>query len=259
MQVLKERLHALSERQERQKEEIKKYKSTAFYESVKTSSEGNFIQSEIYCDGGLVKIEAESQAELFLNGVPVIQGEYFYLNEGEYLLKGQTLSDEGTIIKIVVTGNVKEASRAKTKGVNFNDASYILFERDNEFDLYKYYDEVFSLLKSEKGEKADIVKGDGLYYALLKEGGVTLQKFSDENFITVGEFECEDFLCDYSQKLTLYIVKKGYLHICEYENGEFNSKKTKIKTDKLYAIQGEKAVYRDTRGNIRLSFNIARG
>lgn len=258
MQVLKERLHALSERQERQKEEIKKYKSTAFYESVKTSSEGNFIQSEIYCDGGLVKIEAESQAELFLNGVPVIQGEYFYLNEGEYLLKGQTLSDEGTIIKIVVTGNVKEASRAKTKGVNFNDASYILFERDNEFDLYKYYDEVFSLLKSEKGEKADIVKGDGLYYALLKEGGVTLQKFSDENFITVGEFECEDFLCDYSQKLTLYIVKKGILYV--YEQGEegFTECKTSIKTDKLYAVRGEKIVYRDLQGKVRLNFGISR-
>lgn len=259
MQALKERLHLLKEQLEKKEKELKKLKTTAFYESVTAFSEGNFIQVKIYCEGGMVKMDADDETELFLNGIPVVKGEYFYLNKGEYLLKGKTSLKEGTVVKAVITGDVKETSRTKTKGVNFNDESFVLCERDNEFSLYKYGDEVFTLIKSESGQKADLCKGDVLYYALLKEGMVTVQKYSGGNFVQVGALKCDDFLCDYTQKLTLYIVKKGYLHICEYENGEFNSKKTKIKTDKLYAIQGEKAVYRDTRGNIRLSFNIARG
>lgn len=258
MQALKERLHLLYGRLKEDEKEIKKYKSTAFYESVKFSDDGNYIELRFYCNGGKIKIETEQEVELYLNGVLALAGEYFYLDKGEYLLKGKVDEKEGSMVKVVISGDVTERSKVKSKGVSFFDASYILCERDNEFELYKYAGESFSLVLSGTWQKADICGGEQLYFAFLKDNVVSLQKYSDGAFVKVGEFSGEDFLCDCNPKLTLYIVKEGVLYLYEQENEGFKEYKTTIKTDKIYAVRGEKIVYRDLQGNVRLNFNIPR-
>lgn len=255
MQALKERLKIIDDKLILNEKKVIESEKTDFYESVEEGEEGNFVAASFYCGGGRVKIESEN-VDLYINGVPVVLGEYFELEKGEYLLKGLTDLEVGSVVKIVFYGDVKNLTQTKVKGVNFDDESYLLSERKGEFNLYKYSSGEITRLASEQASGGDICKGDALYLAFLKNGVIEAFKYSSSVFSSLGSVSGEDFLCDYDQKLTLYVVKSGKLYLYTLEKDGFSEQKTLLKADKLYAVKGEKIVYRDLRGDVRLSFNI---
>ncbi len=255
MQALKERLKIIDDKLSLNEKKVKENKKTVFYESVEEGEEGNFVAASFYCGGGKIKVET-AKIDLYINGVPTLSGEYFELEKGEHLLKGLTDLAVGSVVKITFYGDVKNLTQTKVKGVNFDDESYLLSERKGEFNLYKYSSGEITRLISEQASGGDICKGDALYLAFLKNGVIEAFKYSSSAFTSVGSVSGEDFLCDYDQKLTLYVVKSGKLYLYTLEEEGFSEQKTSLGADKLYAVKGEKIVYRDLRGDVRLSFSI---
>ena len=267
MNSLQERIYYLNEKVSEQQSKSNLSVFLNFYVTVsgeQTQSEKNAYFS-FFCKGGKVKIvpvselESGKEIKIFINSVPVILSEYFYLDEGKKTVKVTTNCQVGTKLVFAVYGEADYLDEMNIKSVNFTDASFLFSSCDGELKLYKYDGESLSLVENlGESPSGDICKGDFLYLCYVSGEDIKVKiYYQDLSCVELStEIEGQDVKIDYQEKLRLYVVKKGVLSSYEYENGVFTKTSLKKNVSKIYAIKGSKAVFRDGEGKIRLCFNL---
>lgn len=267
MNSLQERIYYLNEKVSEQQTKSNLSSFLNFYVTVsgeQTQEEKNAYFS-FFCKGGKVKIVPVSESEsdkyikIFINSVPVILNEFFYLEEGKKTIKVTTNRQAGEKLVFALYGEVSYLDEMTIKSVNFTDSSFIFSCCDGELKLYKYNGENLSLVENlGESPSGDICKGDLLYLSYVSGEEVKVKiYYQDLSCVELStEIEAQDVKLDYQEKLRLYVVKKGILNCYEYENGVFSKTSLKKNVSKIYAIKGSKAVFRDGDGKIRLCFNL---
>ena len=210
-------------------------------------------------EGGKVYVDYDKRGvdsvKLTVGNVRCISGGSFFLKKGTYEVKAEIeFSSSQSAILFYVYGKVKYYHNSFVKCVNGQDQSYISYLNDSVLKLYRY-DGALTIVDSVPFvEKSDITLGDGLYVCYLQEGQVSLKCYfsGGDSLVVPISSSCVDVLCDYAEKIRIYILKNGVLHVLEGdENLNFTDVATPIKAKKLFAVKREKIVYEDYSGRVR--------
>lgn len=266
MNSLQERIYYLNEKVAEQGIKSNLSVFLKFYVTVsgEQTQEEKSAYFSFFCKGGKVKITPVSESgsqkdiKIFINSVPVVLDEYFYLTEGKKTVKVTTNVQSDAKLVFAVYGEVDYLDEMTVKSVNFADASFIFSCCDGEIKLCKYDGNLSLVENLGESPSGDICKGDLLYLSYISGEEVKVKiYYQDLSCVELStEIEGQDVKTDYQEKLRLYVVKKGILSCYEYENGVFSKTSLKKKVSKIYAIKGSKAVFRDGDGKIRLCYNL---
>ena len=206
---------------------------------------------------GYVKIEALNAGQscnLTLNGVKILLGEYFYLEKGVYeILLQAVLEDALQPVKVSVFGEVCYHDNSQIKVLSATDYSIIASICAGQLSIY-YYDGNIAEVDRIETEDYDMELSDELTVYYLTQTGIEKKVYIypfTAGVVTAYPIEgATGIRCSGGK---LYIVKAGRLYLVTFDSGSAVLSECNLEVKDIFAIDGNRVVYRDYNGKIKLS------
>lgn len=220
-----------------------------------SQAEKNYYFCFENCVNGYVKIQVESDnlSTLSLGGVQILSGEYFYLERGVYeVLLQTTVNDITKEVKVCVFGEVCYHDNSQIRVFSKENFSIIAQISVGQLSIY-LYDGNITLIDKIETTDYDIVLEDELSVYYLTQTGLE-KKVYLYPFVAgvVTEYLLEGVSGVKCSKEGVYIIKSGKLYLVSLAD-DITLTDCNLEVKELFAIEQNKAVYRDYNGKIKLS------